>query len=566
MIGELKSIVSRRRGAIYVRNKTNPKRAPARLTDRLHFHANATPDKVYIAEGQGKHVTYGQMRSHVRAVAGWLLKQGLSNERPVVILSGNDIAHATLALACLEIGVPYCPVSVPYSLMSSDLSKIKYVYELLTPGLVFANDATVFAKALGMATCQTLDKQGLEALYDHSSRGVGTVHGKVNGKSIAKFLLTSGSTGMPKAVINTHEMLSVNQMMLVEYFDFVKDEPPVIVDWLPWNHTFGGNHNFNLVLYNGGTLYIDDGKPMPMLIEKTLDNLRNLAAPTIYFNVPKGFDMVLEALQKDEALAQHFFSRLRFICYAGAALSQATWDGLKEISKRITGVEIIMGTALGSTETSPAALQGNIDAVKSGVVGKPLPGVTIKLVESSGKLELRIKGKNIMPGYWRMPELTAKAFDDEGFYMIGDAIKPVVEGDYASGFVFDGRIAEDFKLGSGTWVSVGPLRAALVTAFSPYARDIVIAGHDREELAAIIIPAGAIDEADLKAKLVTYNKTAKGSSQAVKRITVLTAPLSIDVGEVTDKGSINQRALLAHRSSLVEELYMSATPSHIIRI
>jgi feruloyl-CoA synthase len=562
MFGELISTVTHRdTGEIIVENCQQPGLEPVSLTERLHHYAKTTPETVFIAEGQGASVTYAEMLKNVLAVAGWLLKQNLSNDRPVVILSGNDILHATLALACLEIGVPFCPVSVPYSLASSDLSKIKYVYELLTPGLVFASDAVAFSRALGLVTCQTLDGEGLKALYSHASAKAV----KVTGKSIAKFLLTSGSTGLPKAVVNTHEMLSVNQMMLIEYFAFCKDEPPVIVDWLPWNHTFGGNHNFNLVLFNGGTLYIDDGKPMPGLIDKTLDNLRKLPAPTIYFNVPKGFDMLLAALEKDEALAAHFFSRLRFICYAGAALSQPTWDGLKALSKRMTGVEIVMGTALGSTETSPAALQGNIDADKSGVVGKPLPGVTLKLVPNAGKMELRIKGKNIMPGYWRKPELTEKAFDEEGFYMIGDAVKPVIEGDYASGFVFDGRIAEDFKLASGTWVSVGPLRAALMTALAPYARDSVIAGHNRDEITAIIIPAGAVDEADLALKLKAYNAGGSGGATRVKRITVLTDALSIDVGEVTDKGSINQRALLEHRHSLVTDLYANPSPSHIIK-
>ncbi|MGL4239798.1 MAG: AMP-binding protein, partial [Beijerinckiaceae bacterium] len=407
----------------------------------------------------------------------------------------------------------------------------------------------------------------------------------VNHDTIAKILFTSGSTGEPKGVINTQRMLLANQAMLTHWLPFTANEPPVLVDWLPWNHTFGGNHNFGYVLTNGGSLYIDGGKPTPAGIAETVRNLKEIA-PTIYFNVPKGFEELARALRADKALAETFFSRLHANFYAGAALPAHVSKALEEIAEATIGRRILMVTGLGATETAPSALACTRETARPGLVGLPLPGVELKLVPNAGKLEVRVKGPNIMPGYWRQPEQTAKAFDEDGFYMLGDALRFAVEGDPAGGFIFDGRVSEDFKLATGTWVSVGPLRARLIAAFSPLMRDAVIAGHDRDAIAAIVIADGeacramlgetavGLSETDVLAhpvirtffaeRLAAFNGASTGSSTRVSRLAILDEPPSIDANEITDKGSINQRAVLARRAALVDALYAEAPHSAII--
>ncbi|MGC1573881.1 MAG: feruloyl-CoA synthase, partial [Pseudolabrys sp.] len=471
------------------------------------------------------------------------------------------------------------------------------IIELLTPGLVFVNDGGPFARALhetvpdGIELVVTRSPLGdrkttlfADLLGTEDAAGVAAAHAKVAPDTIAKFLFTSGSTGNPKAVINTHRMLCSNQAMLASGFAFVADEPPVVVDWLPWSHTFGSNHNFNMVLTNGGSLYIDDGNPTPPGVPKTARNLREIA-PTIYFNVPKGYEALIAHFRTDEVLRRNFFSRLKVLFYAGAGLNQTTWDELTRLAIETTGERIIFLSSLGSTETSPLALACSWDFDRPGNIGLPAPGVELKLVPNEGKLEARLRGPHITPGYWRQEKLTREAFDAEGFYKIGDALKFVDPNDPGRGLLFDGRIAEDFKLSTGTWVSVGPLRARFVDHFAPYVRDVVFAGADRDDIAALIFPdieacrrlGGLGPDASLSAivqapavctifveLLAKLAAVSPGSSTRVERAVLMAEPPSMDKGEMTDKGSINQRAVLKNRDALVDELYSLPLSSRVI--
>jgi feruloyl-CoA synthase len=469
----------------------------------------------------------------------------------------------------------------------------------LTPGLVFVDDADKFADALSAnvpaeteiaAAYGAVPGREVTLLADLMATllhpGLDAAHEKIGPDTIAKFLLTSGSTGNPKAVINTQRMVCANQVMIRETMAFLKDEPPVIVDWLPWNHTFGGNHNIGLTLYNGGSMYLDQGKPMPGGIEETVRNLREIS-PTVYFNVPKGYESLLPYLRDDAALRAKFFGRLHAMFFSGAALSPFIWNSLDELSIMETGTRVPMLTGLGATETAPFFMSVNPSTSRSGHVGLPVPGNDAKLVPNNGKLEVRARGPNVTPGYWRQPGMTAAAFDDEGFYKLGDALKPSDPDDFDAGFDFDGRIAEDFKLASGTWVSVGPLRARFIAACAPLVRDVVIAGINRDEVSALVvldldgcrlinatlpfddIAATAADRLvrdAFRERFVRFLSTATGSSTRITRAVLLDTPLSIDRGEVTDKGSINQRAVLEQRKALIEELYSPASPAHVITL
>src|SRR5712671_6474017 len=497
------SIDRRDDGTIYLRPKIPLGEYPARLTDRLHHWANAEPNRVFMAErdaGRGwRQITYAQLLDSSRRIASALLARGLSAERPIVILSGNSIDHALIAFGALYAGIPFCPVSPAYSLISRDFGKLGFVMKLLTPGLVFADDASKFADALFAnvpAGTESVASRGevpgrpvttlADLLATPEHPGLDAAHDAIGSDTIAKFLLTSGSTGNPKAVINTQRMICANQVMLRETLAFLKDEPPVIVAWLPWNHTFGGNQNIGLTLYNGGSMYLDAGKPMPGGIEETVRNLREIS-PTVYFNVPKGYESLLPYLRDDKALRAKFFHRLHAMFFSGAALSPYVWNSLDELAVQETGFRVPVLTGLGATETSPFFMSVRPDTSRSGHVGLPVSGNDAKLIPNNGKLEVRAKGPNVTPGYWRQPELTAKAFDEEGFYIFGDAIKPVDPDNWHAGFDFDGRVSEDFKLGSGTWVSVGPLRARFVAACAPLVRDVVIAGINRDELSALVV-------------------------------------------------------------------------------
>ena len=590
-------------GTILLRSPRALEPYPEKLTERLAHWGEAEPERIFLAQrdrtGAWRSVTYGAAFASVRAIAAALLERELSPERPIAILSGNDIEHALLGLAAMHVGVPYAPISVPYSLVSRDFKKLKAIIEILTPGLVFAADGAAFAPAIAATVPQDVEvavtanpvsdrpmTPFTELLDARPTAAVEAAHAKVGPATVAKILFTSGSTGQPKGVINTQQMLCANQAMIRGGLAFLGDgEPPVLVDWLPWNHTYGSNHNFGLVLDGGGSLYIDEGKPMPGAIEATARNLRDIA-PTIYFNVPKGFEMLLPHLSEDRALRERFFSRLKLMFYAGAGLSQHVHDAFQELAVKTVGERIMFLTSLGSTETAPAALACSWESEQIGNIGLPLPGLELKLVPNEGKLETRMRGPNITPGYWRAPALTAAAFDEEGFYKIGDALKFADAAEPAKGLLFDGRIAEDFKLATGTWVSVGPLRMAFITQCAPLVRDVVLAGPDRDELAALIIPdveacrkrapelppdaAAAVVLAHPQVRkafeqfLGALSDPRRGTSARIARAILLAEPPSLDVGEVTDKGSINQRAVLAHRAALVEELYADPPSANVI--
>ncbi len=598
-VGAAEVLVERRPdGATLLRSPEPLAPYPSKLTERFAHWARTTPDRVFIAErdpdGAWRKLTYGEAFARFRAIAQALLDRGLSAERPVAILSDNDLEQALIALAAMHVGVPFAPVSSAYSLVSTDYEKLRYVVGLLTPGLVFAADGGKFGRAIGAVVPagtevvltrgaipgrKTTPFAALEARA--ATDAVDQAHAAVGPDTIAKFLLTSGSTGNPKAVINTQRMLCSNMQMIAQTLPFVLDPAPVLVDWLPWNHTFGGNHNFSLVVYGGGTLYIDDGKPVPGLIEKTVRNLREIA-PTVYFNVPRGFEELVPYLRREPALREKLFSRVGMLFYAGAGLSQPVWDAMDELAVQGCGERILWVTGLGATETAPSVTFTRGDGVRSGMIGLPVPGVEVKLAPDGDKTEMRVRGPSVTPGYWRQPELTRAAFDDEGFYRLGDAVAWVDAADPRKGLVFDGRVAEDFKLATGTWVSVGPLRAKLIAAGAPFVQDVVITGLNRDWIGALVFPrldecralaAGLAGDAPasevlahpaVRAKFQSlfdaFAREATGSSTRIARAILLDAPPSIDASEITDKGSINQRAVLKHRAALVEELY-AATPT-----
>ncbi len=568
---------------------------PDRLTDRLLHWAERDPDRTLVAKrkskaqgGDWRRVSYGEALQSARAIAQALLDRGLSAERPVAILSDNDIEHLLLALGAMLAGVPFAPVSPAYSLVSQDFGKLRHILGQLTPGLVFASGpqygkaiaAVVPAERPVVLTEGTIEGRPTtsfaELLATKPTAAVDAAHAKVGPDTIAKFLFTSGSTKLPKGVINTQRMLCANQQMIRQCFPALAEEPPVLVDWLPWNHTFGGNHNVGLVIYNGGTLYVDEGKPTAALIGETLRNLREIA-PTIYFNVPKGFEEIANALEVDPVLRKTLFSRVKMFFFAGAGLAQSVWDKLDRLAEEECGERIKMLTGLGMTETAPFAICANAHEVKSGHIGLPAPGLELKLQPCGDKQEVRYRGPNVTPGYWRAPEQTAESFDAEGFYCSGDAAKPMDPANPGLGFMFDGRIAEDFKLSTGTFVSVGPLRAKVIAAGDPLVQDVVVAGINRDEIGILLflrldacramagLPANAsahlaLGDATVREFLQqlvdSLYASGTGSATRVARALVLAEPPSIDRGEITDKGSINQRAVLTHRDADVERMYL----------
>jgi len=590
-------------GVIHIRTAQVLAPYHATLSEPLEHWAKAAPERVFLGQRDAtdawRTLSYSQVLELTKRIGAALLRRGLSPERPIAIISGNGIEHALLALAAMGVGIPYAPISAAYSLLSSDFGKLRVIIDLLTPGLVFASDGGPFARAIAAAVPSNAElvvarnppaerKATLftDLVGAEDEAGVSAAQARVTPDTIAKFLFTSGSTGNPKAVINTHRMLCSNQAMIAAGFCFVTDEPPVVVDWLPWSHTFGGNHNFNMVLTNGGSLYIDDGNPLPPGVPKTARNLREIA-PTIYFNVPKGYEALVPHFRADDALRRNFFSRLKVLFYAGAGLNQITWDELTQLAIETTGERIIFLSSLGSTETSPLALACCWDFDRPGNIGLPAPGVELKLVPNEGKLEARLRGPHITPGYWRQPHLTRDAFDEDGFYKLGDALKFADPADASKGFLFDGRIAEDYKLSTGTWVSVGPLRARFIDHFAPYVRDVVFAGPDRDDIVALVFPdieacrklaglgpeappAAVLDDARLRRTFASLLQSlaamSPGSSTRVMRTILMAEPPSMDKGEMTDKGSINQRAVLKNRATLVDELYATPLSSRVIAI
>ena len=539
----------------------------------LHHWAELKPGQVFLAERSGdswRTVTYREALDAARRIGQSLLDRRLGAERPVAILSDNGVDHALLALGAMHVGVPVAPISPAYSLMSRDFGKLRVIAELIRPGLVWTSDPAKFAPALAAigATAAPLG-QLLERV---PSARVDEAFTRIGPDTIAKILFTSGSTGTPKGVINTHRMLCANQQMLAQSWPFVEERPPVIVDWLPWNHTFGGNHNFNLVLRNGGTLYVDGGKPVPGLIETTARNLKAIA-PTMYFNVPRGFDLLMPFLESDAELRRNFFSRLDLVFYAGAALPQPLWDRLRRLAQEEHAGALALLSGWGSTETAPLATEVYFPTDRAGVIGLPVPGCEVKLVPWGDKLEARVRGVNVTPGYYGRPDVTKDAFDAEGFYKIGDALKFVDPADPVKGLAFDGRVTEDFKLSTGTWVHVGLVRIALIASGSPLIQDAVITGHDRDEVGALVfLSPAAVKEVGPEAihdhlarALAKLAAEPGGSSTYPTRALVMTEPPSIDADEITDKGYINQRAVLERRAALVGKLYATPPPPDVIR-
>jgi feruloyl-CoA synthase len=574
---------------------------PDKITERLDHWAKVAPDRVFMAERGAddawRTVTYAQARHEARAIGAALLTRKLSAERPIAILSGHSIDHALLALAALYVGIPHAPISPAYSLVSGDFARLRAIVELITPGLVFASDGQAFARAIDAVVPKDLEvvvsanpPAGRRAtlftdLRAHNDAAVDAAHAAVGPDTIAKFLFTSGSTGTPKCVINTQRMWCSNQAMLRQALAYFTDEPPVILDWAPWHHTAGGNHDVGLVLVNGGTFYIDDGRPMPGAIEETVRNLREIAS-TWYFTVPKGYEALLPHLKADAELRRMFFSRVKVLWFAGAGIAQHVFDEIQRLAVETCGERILFLTGFGSTETAPFALARTWATDNAANMGLPAAGMELKLVPFEGKLEARVRGPNITPGYWRQPEFTAQAFDEEGFYRLGDTFKFADPADPKQGLLFDGRVAEDFKLSTGTWVSVGPLRAEFINACAPYVRDVVFAGRDCDDIAALVFPdveacrklgphkpadapaAEIVERPEVRAHfaalLTKLARASTGSSNRIARIVLCTEPPSMDKGEMTDKGSINQRAVLKSRAALVEELYADAESPRVI--
>ena len=566
---------------------------PETITERLDHWAIHAPDRTFLAAraaGSGwQHLAYRAAHDRVRHVAEALLRRRLSADRPIVILSGNSVEHAVLALAAMYVGVPYAPVSPSYSLLSQDHRALAAIVASMAPGLVFADSGPQFASALAVlptegaeiVTCVPSATGRRETSFEEllvttPTSSVDDAHAKVAANTIAKILFTSGSTGSPKGVINTQLMLSANQEQIRTVMAFLADEPPVLCDWLPWHHTFGGNHNFGLTLYNGGTLYMDSGSPTPAGFPSTLFNLREIAT-TAYFNVPRGYELLLPALDEDAAFCARFFSRLRMLFYAAAGLRQEVADAIEALAIATRGEPIPWVTGLGATETAPFAIcTGPMPAPAAGRIGVPAPGVELKVTPVGPVFEARVRGPNVTPGYWRDAELTRASFDDDGFYCMGDVIGLVDASDPSRGFTFEGRITEDFKLSTGTWVRVGPLRAALLAHFGELVQDVAIAGHDREAVGILVFPnletcrrlAGASPEVAacnvltasivlerFDAALASFAGAQRGASTRVERAILLDEPPSIDAQEITDKRSLNQKAVLRHRSAHVSRLF-----------
>jgi feruloyl-CoA synthase len=588
-------------GVTYLKSALPLGEHPRSMTDMLRRWAAETPDALFLADrgpdGEWRKVSYAQALETARSIAQYLIDRKLSAERPVVILSGNSVEHGLLALGAMMAGVPFAPVSPAYSLVSKDHEKLRHIFSLLTPGLVFVGEGKPFEAALhavmkpgtGLVVARNpvggMASDSFEAMASTAATdAVEAADAAVDPDQPAKFLFTSGSTGMPKAVINTQRMMTCNQVMIASAMAFLQDEPPVMVDWLPWNHTAGGNHNFGIALYNGGTLWIDDGAPTPGGIEKTVRNLTEIA-PTLYFNVPKGYEMLAEHFGRNPALRERFFSRVKLMQYAGASLAKHVWDALERHAVETTGEKIMIVTGYGSTETAPFAFTTTWPVNQPGEVGLPAPSLEIKLVQNLEKLEVRLRGPSITPGYWRQPDKTAECFDEEGFYMIGDALKFVDPDDVSKGFMFDGRVTEDFKLSTGTWVNMAGVRGSIVSGFAPYVRDVVLTGLDRNHIGALLFLdvdatlrlAPEVPVADEKHlahhpavrlhfqdRLDALARKSTGSSTLVARVIILDTPPALDAHEITDKGSINQRAVMAARAKLVEDLYIDPAPAHVL--
>jgi feruloyl-CoA synthase len=578
---------------------------PRSLGALLERWAAAHPGRTFLAErtpaGGWRHTTYGEAANTVNAVAQALLDRGLGPDRPLLILAENGIDHGLMALGAMHVGVPAVPVSTAYARLSQDFGKLRYILDLIAPGLIYVDEAERYAKALetiGATRIEVVASRGslddaratpFSALTDvRPTPAVDAAFAKVGPDTVAKVLFTSGSTGQPKGVLNTQGMLCANQESAAAAWQFVNERPPVIVDWLPWSHTFGGNHNFNMVLRNGGTLYVDEGKPVPALIGRTVANLKDVS-PTIYFNVPRGYAVLLDFLEADRELQQRFFARLELLFYAAAALPRSLWDRLEAIGLRVTGRKVPFVSSWGMTETAPSVTMVHFAMDGPGNIGVPGPGMAVKLVPDGDKMEIRVKGPNVTPGYFRASELSQQLFDAEGWLKTGDAARFADPANPTAGLMFDGRVAENFKLLTGTWVNVGMLRPAVIAAGAPVIEDAVVTGHDRDEVGLLIFPSlaglrGLCPELGPQAALPElarqlavrktlveglrrHNAEAGGSAtMRIARCLILTEPPSIDANEITDKGYLNQRAVLARRAALVERLHGDPPQADVIVI
>ena len=573
-------------GSFVLRSKQKLQPYARCIGDWVEHWAQSTPDSIVLAEragdGQWRTLSWQRLRTQLGAVAQGLLNLQLPPGRPIAILSDNSIDHAVLMLAAMHVGLQPATISSAYSRLSQDHQRLRSILQTLQPALIYASDAATYAKAMQCCDvgAQFVLSQGADDVpgamaFSQLQQTAETAQvmarfAQIQPDDHAKYLLTSGSTGSPKVVINTHRMLCANQQMMVQVWPFLKEEKPVLLDWLPWSHTFGSNHNFNMVLANGGTMYIDDGRPVPGLIEKTVRNLREVPS-TLHFNVPHGLGMLMTYLENDEELARQVLGSLRGVFYAGAALPQSTWERLQKVATRVKGAPLWLTTSWGSTETAPAITSAHFPLEKAGCIGVPLPGLELKFVPSASKLELRVRGVSIFPGYRNAPELTQDAFDEEGFYKIGDAGQLVHPDKPEQGVQFDGRVAEDFKLTTGTWVSVGTLRLQMITALSPLAQDVVITGHDRTEIGALIFlsPTGQqLPRAELRQKiqaaLQQLKRNATGSASCPTRALVLDGPPNVATGEITDKGYVNQRSVLSNRNDQVQRLYAEQPDEQVI--
>jgi feruloyl-CoA synthase len=610
--GVTRAIVSKSGGNTFLRCENALETYGECLTDRLIHWAKAAPERTWMArrdaDGEWIKISYAQAWDKAQRIGQALLDMGLSVDRPVAILSENSLEHALIAIGAMTVGVPYCSVSPAYSLLSQDFEKLRHIFDTITPGFVYASDWDKFGQAIQTVVpphvtvaTNNIANEAVNAwavenkiirfndlIQQPATAKVAAARASTGPDTIVKFLFTSGSTKLPKGVINTQKMICANVQQITQSIPAMADEPMVLVDWMPWNHTFGGNHNFSLILHHGGTMYIDDGKPVPALIGETLRNLREIS-PTMYLNVPTGFEQIALAMKVDDdegrQLRKSLLSRCSMFFYAGAALAQPVWDSLFDSAEKEIGERIVMTTGLGMTESAPFAIFVTSPNVKAGDLGLPSAGMELKLVPNGDKVEVRYKGPNITPGYWRNDAATQESFDDEGFFCTGDAVRWIDENDHQQGLKFDGRIAEDFKLSTGTFVSVGPLRAKIIAAGAPYIQDVVITGLNEKEVGALIIPAlipcrkalelsdsASMSDVALHPKMQQamaqmiqeLAKSATGSASRVARALVLTVPPSIDKGEITDKGSINQRAVLKERADLVLSLYADTAP-HILK-
>lgn len=565
-----------------------------RTGDWLHRWAEEAPDRVFLAERSGagwRETTYAEALQKVQAIASSLLARGLGPDTPVMILSGNGVDHGLLALAGQYAGIPIVPVAEQYSLIHGAHGRLRHAVELIRPRMAYAVDAAQYGEALALdlfdgieiVASRTHDRLGVtpfEALLAGAEADVDAAFKAVTPDSVVKILMTSGSTSAPKGVLTTHRMMCTNQAMIADSLPFLKERPPVIVDWLPWNHVFGGSHNFNMILANGGSLYIDDGKPMKGLFERTVENL-SLVAGTVCFNVPVGFGMLLSALEADADLRRRFFADLDMIFYAGASLPQDIWEGFERMAMAERGEVPLMTSSWGLTETAPGAMIMQEPADRSGIVGVPMTGLTVKLVpDGPDRYEVRVKGDTITPGYFRNPEKTAEAFDNEGFFKTGDAMRFVDPEDPARGMRFDGRLSEEFKLSTGTWVRAAQLRLDMLACLAPLAADVVVTGANRDDVGLMIFPNMAAIEAqgydtgsrdgvlndpmllgELRRRLTQRNQGITGSAERIARALVLAEPPSMAESEVTAKGNLNFNVVQARRADLLERLHAGGDPA-----